>query len=70
MLKVSAGEYPKTSLLEEEQHEKEIKADYGEDYIVVNRGLFKKETMWALMAISDIWATTSLRQGYTLVDPE
>jgi trehalose-6-phosphate synthase len=66
-MKVSAAEYPKTSLQEEEQHEKEIKSKYGDDSILINRGEFKKETMWALMAVSDIWATTPLRQGYTVV---
>lgn len=35
---------------------------------MINRGVFKKETIWALMAVSDIWAITSLRQGYTLVN--
>jgi len=52
---------------EEQELKKKIEKKYSEDCITLTCGQTSNETRWALMAISDIWAMTSLRQGYTLV---
>lgn len=46
---------------------KEIHATYGKNSLLFNYGHVSKELRWAIMAVSDIWLNTSLRQGYTLV---
>jgi len=60
-------EWPEYALKEEEEVKDKIESKYGKGTIVFNKTSVTKEQRWALMAISNIWAATPLRQGYTLV---
>jgi hypothetical protein len=55
------------TLTEELKLKEDIKAAHKEDELILNSETASNEKRWALMAISDIWAMTPLRQGYTLV---
>ena len=57
-------------LLGEIKLRNEIEEMHGKDSILFEYGHVSKEKRWALMAVSDIWVITSLRQGYTLVKRE
>jgi hypothetical protein len=64
---VTAEKESEFNIEEEQKLERKIKEKYSESCITLTCGQTSNETRWALMAISDIWAMTSLRQGYTLV---
>ena len=54
-------------MTDEEQFCRKIMETHGKDTILFQRGHISKEARWALMAVSDTWLVTSLRQGYTFV---
>ena len=67
MYDLPLGERADVCLLEEQRLQKDIEGVYGQDAIELNYGHVAKEVRWALMAVSDIWVLTPLRQGYTVV---
>ncbi len=67
MFELPLEEQSDSCLMEEQRVKKEIEAEHGKDKVILNYGHVSKEVRWALMAVSDIWVMTSLRQGYTLV---
>ncbi len=67
MFELPLAEEQQDCFLDEKTQSKEIAETYGHDSIVFNYGHVSKELRWAIMAVSDIWLITSLRQGYTLV---
>jgi len=66
MYEVSSEGSGNEELKAEENAYREILIQYGPNVITFNKGPVNKELRWALMAISDIWMLTSLRQGYSL----
>jgi trehalose-6-phosphate synthase len=60
-------DWPEYVLKEEEEVKDRIESKFGKDTLIFNKRSVTKEERWALMAISNIWITTPLRQGYTLV---
>lgn len=54
-------------LQEQIGREREKIAKHHADSLVLRGGEITKEQYYALMAVSDIWVLTPLRQGYTLV---
>lgn len=51
----------------EELLKKEIIEKHGSDVIELRKGDITKEQRWALMALSNTWIISSLRQGYAIV---
>jgi len=55
------------TLIEEQKLKEDIEAVRKGDELILNIEATSNEKRWALMAVSDIWEMTPLRQEYTLV---